>query len=98
MHTKICIVPNEAPTAPNPGVPGLPNGIDIPADPWPKAGVDVPITTKTEANHHCELTVGHLTILNTDVSVTCSKEKKVININMKSLFCHFHFTKHHYTL
>lgn len=34
----------EAPTAPNPGVPGLPNGIDIPADPWPNTGVDVPKT------------------------------------------------------
>lgn len=30
------------PIAPNPGVPGLPNGMDIPGDAWPKAGVDVP--------------------------------------------------------
>lgn len=32
----------EPPIAPNPGVAGLPNGIDIPVDPWPKTGVDVP--------------------------------------------------------
>lgn len=44
---EVTILPNgEAPIAPNPGVPGLPNGIDIPADAWPKAGVDVPKTTQ----------------------------------------------------